>query len=307
MLLGRVAFGTLLMALTCGVSAGDIETEVGLDLGYRKVDLQWSIAGDSSGCCPNILSELTWSDVQATQLKATIDTTFSKRFKVFGMAAYATIFSGDNQDSDYIGDNRTQEFSRSNNDASDGDLIDLSIGIGFLLGRAVDEAVNRGVRFYPKIGYSYHEQNFVMTKGYQTWPPTGSFPGLNSTYEAVWHGPWMGLAMEFELGAKQFLGVEYQYHIAEYTGVGNWNLRSDFEHPKSFEHTDTGYGQILDITYRERLSDAWGWGFGLLIENWQTDIGNDKVFFSNGVRVETQLNEVAYSSSTVSFKVDYFF
>ena len=37
--------------------------------GYREDDLQWSIAGTPAGTSPNILSELTWTDLRMTQIK----------------------------------------------------------------------------------------------------------------------------------------------------------------------------------------------------------------------------------------------
>ncbi len=317
MLLRNVVLTTLLAIPTLGVNA-EVEGQAGLELGYRKVDLYWNIAGNHRGCCPNVLSELAWSDVQAVQIKGYFNLIFSKHITLESRAAYGTILTGDNQDSDYISNNRTGEFSRSNNDASGGELTDLSVGLRFLLGRTEGKVVSRGVWVYSKMGYSYHEQNFVMREGYQTLsvdvpeydlypPPVGPFAGLKSSYETVWRGPWVGLAAEFALSESDFLSVEYQFHLAEYIGVGNWNLRSDFEHPKSFEHRADGVGHILDIVYKRQLSKTWGMGFGLLIENWKTDEGDAKYFYSNGDRGSTQLNEVIYSSSTLSFKADYTF
>lgn len=307
MLMKRVVLGMVLMPLAWSVSAGTVETKVGIDTGYRQADLHWSIAGNSSGCCPNVLSELTWSDLQIAQIKGMFETTFNERIKLFGMLSYGDIFNGDNQDSDYNGDNRTFEFSRSNNDAGEGDLLDASIGIGFLLARFFDERAGREMRLYPKVGYSYHEQNLVVTDGFQTIPALGPFAGLRSTYETVWEGPWVGLALEFELSDSSYLGVEYQYHWADYTGVANWNLRSDLQHPKSFEHTAEGWGHLFDVSYNKRVNKIWGWGLGLLIENWETNDGDDKVFLSNGSILETRLNEVVFTSWVLSFNFDFYF
>ncbi len=48
------------------------EIEVGLELtnSYRIDNLNWNIAGDLYGNNPNILSELTWTDLKIYQLKA---------------------------------------------------------------------------------------------------------------------------------------------------------------------------------------------------------------------------------------------
>ncbi|MGD8383733.1 MAG: hypothetical protein PVJ11_16445, partial [Syntrophobacterales bacterium] len=45
-----------------------IEVEIGLSAGYREDEFDWNIAGNSSGNNPNILSELTWEDLQIFQV-----------------------------------------------------------------------------------------------------------------------------------------------------------------------------------------------------------------------------------------------
>ena len=49
------------------------------------------------------------------------------------IAAYSWIFDGKNQDSGYAGGDRTLEFSRSNNNSDEGNMLDASFGIGCLL------------------------------------------------------------------------------------------------------------------------------------------------------------------------------
>ena len=49
--------------------AWPIETEFVFTGGYRRDDLDWNIAGDSNGNNPNILSELTWDDIESYQVK----------------------------------------------------------------------------------------------------------------------------------------------------------------------------------------------------------------------------------------------
>ncbi len=49
------------------------------------------------------------------------------------IAAYSWIFDGENQNSDYAGDDRMLEFSRSNNNSDEGNMLDASFGIGCLL------------------------------------------------------------------------------------------------------------------------------------------------------------------------------
>ena len=96
--------------------------------GYRRDEFRWNKAG--LGGQPNILSELTWEDldIATVNLGATLYT--KENWLVNFDFLYGEIYDGKNQDSDYFGNNRTQEFSRSNNGADEGSVMDLSIGIG---------------------------------------------------------------------------------------------------------------------------------------------------------------------------------
>ncbi|UCG08955.1 MAG: hypothetical protein JSV83_10030, partial [Desulfobacterales bacterium] len=46
-----------------------IESEVAVGNGYRRDELDWNIAGNINGNNPNILSELTWEDLEIYQLR----------------------------------------------------------------------------------------------------------------------------------------------------------------------------------------------------------------------------------------------
>ena len=95
----------------------------GLLAGYRIDQLDWNIAGNNAGTNPNILSELTWKDLEIYQVQFKPSVTLGNshrggvRYHLRGMLGWGSIVDGSNQDSDYAGDNRTLEFSRSNNSA----------------------------------------------------------------------------------------------------------------------------------------------------------------------------------------------
>ncbi len=88
-----------------------LETDFTLSTGYRSDDLDWNIAGDINGNNPNVLSELTWDDVESYQVKLQGSIVWPNIIALRGYANYGWVFDGDNQDSDYLGDNRTFEFS----------------------------------------------------------------------------------------------------------------------------------------------------------------------------------------------------
>ena|GEM_PF-416507 len=278
---------------------GRLETDLSLRTGYRTDDLDWNIAGDINGRNPNILSELTWEDLQSYQVSGTARLTARPFVSGRLSGNYAWILDGKNQDSDYLGNNRTLENSRSNNTAEDGFLLDLSGGIGYpwepSAGRRYD------LRLTPLAGYSYHEQNLRITEGVQTIPATGSFSDLNSKYQTRWRGPWVGLDLEFKFSPEIRCFGGFEYHWADYKADARWNLRDDFSQPKSFRHTADGNGIIGSAGIGYLLSKHLSLELSTAYQDWSADEGGlDRTFFSNGTTSDTRLNEVNWESVEVS-------
>jgi hypothetical protein len=284
------------------------EMDFAFSAGYRRDDLDWNIAGNINGKNPNILSELTWEDLESFQLKVQNKTVIPNILYFRAMFAYGWIYDGEVQDSDYLGDNRTFEFSRSNNSADDGDVLDASIGIGYPFRLGGNEIWT----ITPLVGYSYHEQNLTITDGNQTistpgfTPPLGPFSGLDSTYETEWQGPWIGLDMYFKAKKIDYWVkriepyLSFEYHWADYDAVANWNLREDFEHPKSFEHEADGDGWVLGLGLNYVIGPNFLLNLNYDYQSWSTDHGTDKVFFSDGTTAKTRLNEVNWTSNVFS-------
>jgi hypothetical protein len=281
------------------------ETEFTFSAGYRADDLDWNIAGDINGNNPNVLSELTWDDVEIYQLKFQGSVVWPNIIAFRGYATYGWIFNGDNQDSDYLGDNRTFEFSRSNNSTDNDGVLDASLAVGypFRFGQAVIGTLT------PLLGYSYHEQNFKITDGYQTIPNTGPFPGLDSSYDTEWYGPWIGFDLRFKAREKTTFAhrfetyFTYEYHWPNYHAKADWNLRDDFAHPKSFEHDADGNGWKIGTGFNLWFHRNWALNFNYDYQDWSTDSGNDKVFFADGSTAKTKLNEVNWTSCALSLGV----
>ena len=280
-------------------------TAFALGFGYRSDNLEWNIAGDVSGNNPNILSELTWEDLGIFQLKIDNVTIFRDIY-FRGAVAYGWIMTGDVQDSDYLGDNRTLEFSRSNNSADDGNTLDATVGIGYQFSFG-----SNFLSFIPLVGYSRYEQNLTVTDGNQTIPPTGPFAGLDSTYETEWTGPWVGADLVFRMPheKKYFEKFSFQvgleYHWADYYAEADWNLRTDFAHPKSFEHDADGSGWIVSADWDIFITRQLGFKMSVNYQAWDTDPGIDRTFFSDGTTIVTRFNEVNWDSYAIMFGIVY--
>lgn len=266
--------------------------------GYRVDDLDWNIAGDISGNNPNILSELTWDDLESYQLKFQGRFVWPNLIAFRGAYAFGWIFDGKNQDSDYLGNNRSFEFSRSNNSTDDDTVWDGSLAVGYpaRFGRTVIGTIT------PLAGYSHHEQQLNITDGYQSFPALGPFPGLDSSYDTKWKGPWVGIDLHFKAAEiKSFAQrietyFTYEYHWADFDAEGNWNLRDDLAHPKSFKQNTDGDGFVIRTGFNCALNQHWALNFNYDYQDWSMDDGTSKIFFANGTNAKTRLNEVNWTS-----------
>ncbi len=287
---GRHAEGLIALAivflLTQTAVAG---TEASFELGaaYRSDKLNWNIASNLSGTAtPNILSELTWDNLGIVQLDTGMATELNRI--VFRVDAdYGWIVSGNNQDSDFNGNNRTLEFSRSNNDGGAGNVWDVSTAVGYRLG---DDYF-----LTPLAGWAIHRQNLRIRDGFQTIPATGAFAGLNSSYDAQWTAPWLGFDAGMDMDGTR-IKINFAYNFTTYSAEANWNLRSDFAHPVSFRHDATGYGIDIGADVAQKMSDAWSLDAGFKYRKYKADNGTDTTFFSAGGSSATRLNEVNWES-----------
>ena len=294
--------------------SNNIESTVTLTTGMRKDDFQWSIAGDITGANPNVLSELTWSDVDSYEVSLSNHTLLGGKVYMRGNLNYAFIQSGRIQDSDYDADNRGDERSRSISNSSGDQIWDVSFAAGspfFFVQKRLMVAL--------LLGYAYHVQNWRITDGVQMitspgGPALGPLSGLNSTYRSTWQGPWVGFDLRYRPSGKSLIGkqpmafgLSFEYHDAHYEAEANWNLRSDFQHPVSFEHFADGQGITLAGEWLIGLTAHLDFAFKATYQNWKTDSGLDQAYNLNGTITQSRLNEVEWSNHTIMVGANYRF
>lgn len=277
------------------------DIEFSLSAGYRKDNLSWNEAGGAV----NIISELKWTDLEIALVSASAKFNINADWSLRGKLEYGRIYSGSNQDSDYNGNNRTFEFSRSNNKGG-GEVRDASISLGRTF-QMLGDADKSTLSVIPLVGLSVHQQNLTMTDGFQTLPATGSYPGLDSSYHAQWQGPWMGLDAEFVTAGNWSLNATAEYHWADYSAQANWNLRSEFAHPVSFTHSAKGQGVVLAAGANYRVSKDWKASIIIESQQWSTGAGVDQTYLTNGSIEYYLLNEVTWQSTAVKVGVSHYF
>ncbi|MFA5259603.1 MAG: hypothetical protein WC450_00050 [Candidatus Omnitrophota bacterium] len=155
-------------------------------------------------------------------------------------------------------------------------------------------------------GYSYHEQNFKMTNGYQVIPETGAFAGLDSSYKTEWESTWIGV--DLKAMRKDFTAfLRFEYHWADYYGYGNWNLRTDLAHPKSFEHYADAYGRVLtfggDYAFTENLSV----NLTFDMQDWDSEVGIDRTNGADGTSSDITFNTANWDSFATMLGLTYYF
>ena len=308
-----LAQGILIGAgLVGGCTVAHAEIELGVDAGFRTDELIWSIPGefvgrDNNYYRQNIVSELTWKNVKSDYLSG-YGVFRDRQFVVRGDIGYGRIKSGDNQDSDYRGNNRTQEFSRSINKSNGDHVSDVKISFGLDFGLMPDEVRGPRLQLTPRVGISSHVQSLRMTNLRQTVsqpqyapmgvtpPAVGSYGGLNSSYEARWSGPWFGGDARYHVNDKISLRAEFEYHQAAYSAEANWNLRSDLAHPKSFAHSADGDGQVWRLGAEMALINQARISFSITSQEWTTGKGTDRFYFADGTSALGILNAVKWRS-----------
>lgn len=267
-----------------------------LSAGYRKDKLNWNEAGPPA----NIMSELKWENLNIAQISAAARLNFYSDWSVCGELGYGRINSGNNQDSDYAGNNRTLEWSRSNNRGG-GEVRYASIGLGRTL-RIWDRA-GYVLSATPLVGVSINQQNLTTTDGFQAiGTPPGPFPGLKNSYDAKWQGHWLGIDAMLESGERWLLSATAEYHSADYSAQAYWNLRNF-----SFVHTATGQGIVLAAKAAYLIGKDWRAGLTMQAQQWHTGAGVDRTAYSNGSVGYYPLNEVNWQSSAINFEMVYLF
>lgn len=294
----------------------NVDTEFTLTTGLRTDELDWSIAGNGI----NVLSELSWNDVESYQITIANRTRFKNNIYCRGAFNYAWIQDGTIRDSDYGQNDRTAEWSRSISESTGDEAWDISAGGGYAFFLLKDR-----LTLSPLLGLSYHKQNLRIKNGTQMLsgvnpfggsnpPPVGPLSSqLNSSYFARWFGPWIGCDLSYKpkMQAPIYHSMEFrlslELHWADYHGEGNWNLRSDLRHPISFEHDTTGFGIAISGQWLINLSEHWDLTFTASEQDWSTDSGTDRKFLAGGGTSVTRLNEVNWSSISIMVGTAYHF
>jgi hypothetical protein len=96
---------------------------LGVELGVRQDDLQWTIAGNKGR--PNILSELKWNNIWSINTQVDVAFPIFRNVGFSGSGNYGKIVSGKTSDLDFHESNRKGLYSESYSLANEGYVLDF--------------------------------------------------------------------------------------------------------------------------------------------------------------------------------------
>lgn len=282
-------FYLFISIFSLNVLADEPKFEIDFETGYRQDSFKWNFAGYQNN--PNILSELKWEELKGQEVGSHIKM-FKNGAYMRVSGNYSYVYSGKVRDSDYLEDNRKNEFSRSKANARDSYFYGFSIASGFEL-----PIYKNKLSLFPLFGYSWNLQCLKMKQGFviidEIFDSYGKFDGLNSSYSSNFRGPFVGTDLNYQISSYMTLLATLEYHFIKYRGKANWNLRDDFF--KDAEHTANGHGIFASIGTCYQLDDKWSFGLSLNGRFFEAKNGNARTYVS----VETETEEI------IKFKVDH--
>lgn len=273
--------------------------ELGITYGYGidTLDYRWSVSGNIYGTSPNIMSELSWNNLQGNAHHLGLEFIASS-----GWMGRSTLQmnefnqGGQVQDSDYLYDNRTGEFSRSFSLPNGSNSQDLTLLAGHKL--SLNESQN--ISITPIIGISRNLTELRMVSGKQTIPASTSYPNLDNRYRAQFDAILAGVEACWWMTPT--LGLDLKWHHAwlNYHAEADWNLRTDFQHPVSFYHDGKGSDNRWTIGLLGRINNEWQMELAYTFRQGSLQNGIDVVNLSNGSQQRTLLKEVEWSTTSTS-------
>jgi hypothetical protein len=277
----------LLIFFKGGLNAQN-RTEVDFSIAYQTDDFKWSIAGNSQGQNPNILSEVSWRNLKGPVLNLNIYLPIRSKFAIQASYGHFFIVNGRVNDTDYSEDNRTNPTFTANLESNKGYSRDFQLGLSY------GWQLNK-IWLEPVLAYTLSQQLLYLQDN----------SALNSTYKANWYGLAVGFMAKHPLLKNLKFSHSFHYHQLKYRAVADWNLIENFAHPESFKHKANGYAlsgtSKAVYLFHPRINPFAYFRF----QWWNTGKGIDEVFYANGTQAYTQLQDVARKSTAFGVGIHY--
>jgi len=206
--------------------------------GLSFTHLQFNIAATKDGGTPNILSEIIWKK-NLMYHYGVESSLFYGQFNLNSSLIFGTGLSGDVTDTDYAEDNRTSPFFEGKYSSRTSSMKSIKINVGYQLNVAKNFIIR------PSFLLNLNWKKFMILNSSHLNESDDKYElGLKSYYKM--NDPNYGARLNFNFLLDRFLLQNYfGAGLMNMRAYGNWNLRDDLKHPKSYEQS--GNGWCLDI------------------------------------------------------------
>lgn len=243
-------------------------------------NFQWSIAGNSNGQNPNVLSEVIWTKLKGAGVGLDVDLNIWSHIFFKGSYHKAFIRSGRATDHDYAADDRTQPTYSAFLKSNEGHTSLYSIALAYEI------KLHELLTVMPQAGYANNGQklslkNFEEGKGGKE---------LNSSYQTDWKGPVVGFDLQVAKLRRINLNAGFSYQQLHYTGRADWNLIDAFDHPLSFKHTAKGFESQVLLRLSFKINSICAAYLRGEYRYAETGKGIDQLFLADGQERESQFN-----------------
>ncbi len=256
--------------------------------GYQRERMSWNVA--APGGSPNPLTGVRWHDLELWGIRGLVDIVSPSGLAIKGEAGFAWSYAGQGQENTYARDGGRNPVSQINSKSDSGYAYEASLGLGYqwLFGNPQASALWFGAT--PLAGYAWRQQQRVLRSSQAS--AGGAVAGKN-LYTATWHGPWLGLDLNFGFAGQHELFGSFAHHwVVGYRGDGQWQQAPNLLQPDSFSHRSEGSGYVASAGYRFHTRDLWGFSVRFDYQHWQADSGDETLYFAGGGNVHSVLNEV---------------
>jgi len=290
-------------------------TEVTVQSGYRRDDIDWTIAGPNNW--PDPSATVNWRDIEVATVGASGTIYTQDNWLVSLSADYGRVLSGSTQASNFIFfRDELLEFSRSDYEVDHGHTYDISTAVGYENEYLWNSSSYPSARLTPLFGFSYHAQNLQKSSGVQTrseavsLPPVGEILENNkNNYKSSWYGPWLGVDSQLLFNQYFKVGFNLAYHYAFYKAdsLANSDTRLE-DQPKEFKQRARGYGLVGALNGQLLLNRNLSLNLGVNYRHWQAErSGEQRGYTVNNVPTSSIIDEVSWKSFGANIGLNYEF
>lgn len=276
-----------------------LDFEIGT--GYRQGCMRWSISGPEGS--PNVFVTNNWKQLRMYGVEGAARYVSVHHYVLQVGGNCGKIYHGHNRESVYLLDGKTAEAARIISKSNIGHAYDLNAAIGYQV-----MSVGRRTLFTVLAGYSHDQQDLHLTDGKLVenglTGQLGPIPYQNSTYNARWFGPWLGIDMSTRVECNASLYASVAYHIPQFRADGRWKLRDQFL--DKIEQKASAWGYDASLGFSWDFAERWGLGILAKYRHFHTHSGSNRATVQTGpqlVKVHSKLNSVSWALMSFSLSL----